>query len=149
MERLDVSNESEACSGRKRKVPDVGVSPATKPGSLEGFSPTKSGDRVMNNSSTEPSPSRKRPRANEDWLIHPPDGSEPIDLNKEAEAIFSAFEQSLCRDVAFELHRELHTGVLTNERLWAETLHPPPKPIPDGDVCGRIPPETLPPASRV
>lgn len=30
-------------------------------------------------------------------------GQEPIDLRKEAEAIYSAFERSLCRDVVFEV----------------------------------------------
>lgn len=39
-----------------------------------------------------------------------------------------------------QLHRELHTGVLTNERLWAERLNPPPKSVPGGDVYGRVPP---------
>lgn len=35
--------------------------------------------------------------------------------------------------VAVQLHRELHTGLLTNERLWAEYLNPPPKATP-GDA---------------
>ncbi|CAM9231042.1 unnamed protein product [Ectocarpus sp. 12 AP-2014] len=89
-----------------------------------------------------PPPSLKRPREVEDWLLHPPDGSDPIDLRKEAEAIYSAFELSLCRDVVFEasLHRELHTGVLTKERLWAEHNNRPPKSVAGGDVYGRIPP---------
>lgn len=31
--------------------------------------------------------------------------------------------------------------MLTNERLWAERLSPPPKSVPGGDVYGRIPPK--------
>ncbi|CBJ32378.1 conserved unknown protein [Ectocarpus siliculosus] len=65
---------------------------------------------------------------------------DPIDLRQEADTIYSAFELSLCRDVVFELHRELHTGVLTKERLWAEHNNPPPKSVAGGDVYGRIPP---------
>lgn len=35
----------------------------------------------------------------------------------------------------FQLHREMHTGIVTNERLWVEQLHPPPDPKPgDGDA---------------
>ncbi|CAM9471609.1 unnamed protein product [Ectocarpus sp. 13 AM-2016] len=101
----------------------------------------ENGRRTMTQGQMLP-PSLKRPREVEDWLLHPPDGSDPIDLRQEAEAIYSAFELSLCRDVVFEasLHRELHTGVLTKERLWAEHNNPPPKSVAGGDVYGRIPP---------
>ncbi|CAM9461620.1 unnamed protein product, partial [Choristocarpus tenellus] len=88
----------------------------------------------------------KRPRdelitSESSWLLYPPDGTGPINLQKEAEAIFSAMESSVCKDVCFELHRELHTGVLTTERLYAEKLCPSvPKRQTGGDVFGRVPP---------
>ncbi|CAM9916970.1 unnamed protein product, partial [Discosporangium mesarthrocarpum] len=105
------------------------------------------GDDGGSGETTSAMTARKRPRdegnpaSGKDWLLYPPDGSDPIDLRKEANLIFSALETSMCKDVCFELHRELHTGILTNERLHAEKLCPPaPKRQKGGDIYGRVPP---------
>lgn len=50
-------------------------------------------------------------------LFYAPGIQDPIDLRQEAEAIYSAFELSLCRDVVFEVGACVHVYLV---QAWDE-----------------------------
>lgn len=47
---------------------------------------------------------------------------DPIDLRREAESIYSAFELSLCRDVVFEVCTNQYVYVVYGVKQWYDTL---------------------------
>ncbi|CAM9149561.1 unnamed protein product [Phaeothamnion confervicola] len=89
--------------------------PATENSSLK-----RSRDEVEGDLSSSPSTKTEK-KVDERELNQPPESPEPpVDMNAEAEAIYAAIERIMCQEMAFEIHRDIRTGILNTEALYAE-----------------------------